>query len=113
MEVLWAHAAPMTAVQILELVPGKRPAHTTLLTALDRLCRKGLAVRTDVGSRELRFQPATTEAEHASQVMLKTLGDTHDRSAALLQFAGDLTAGDIALLRGAIKGRGKTRRAEE
>lgn len=110
MAVLWEHDEPMTAREIRELVPGQSPAHTTLLTALDRLCGKGRVARVGHAARGMRFEAVRSEADHASKVMLETLGETQDRGAALLSFAGNLSAEDTELLRGAIDSRGRKAR---
>lgn len=91
--------------QILDEIPGRTPAHTTLLTALDRLCRKGQVRRVGDARRGMRFEAAHSEAEHAGSVMLGALAETQDRNAALLNFAGNLTTSDIDLLQTAIKSR--------
>lgn len=102
MAALWSNAAPLTPREIQQRIPGRVPAYTTLLTALDRLTRKGRVARIGDGPRGIRFQAGCSEAEHASQVMLDTLSDAQDRSAALLRFAGELAPEDIALLQQAI-----------
>lgn len=102
MQVLWSEGRPMTSVEILDLVVGKRPAQTTLLTALERLSRKGLVRRVGDAARKVQFEAALTEAEHASQTMIQALPEANSRGAALLKFAGDLSADDLALLQQAI-----------
>jgi predicted transcriptional regulator len=78
-----------------------RPALTTVLTVLDRLEKKGLVSRTasSVGSL---FSATRDESEEAASAMGKILGQTHDRQAALLHFAGQLTAHDVEALRKAL-----------
>ena len=107
MSVLWDHPEPMTAKEILDQIPGRTPAHTTLLTALDRLCRKGQVARVGDARRGVRFEAVRSEAEHAGTTMLEALDETHDRGAALLNFAGNLGAEDIELLQAAIASRGR------
>lgn len=110
MQVLWAEGRPMTSVEILDLVAGKRPAQTTLLTALERLSRKGLVRRVGDAVRKVQFEPTLTEAEHASQAMLEALPEADSRGAALLKFAGDLDPDDLAVLQQAIANRGMSGR---
>lgn len=102
MAVLWDQGNPSTAREISEQLPGKQPAYTTLLTVLERLCQKGQVARVGDAPRGVRFRPVKTEAEHASSAMLATLGETTNRSAALLNFAGNLTADDVSLLQRAL-----------
>lgn len=102
MQALWSEGRPMTSVEILDVVAGKRPAQTTLLTALERLSRKGLVRRVGDAARKVQFEAALTEAEHASQTMIQALPEADSRGAALLKFAGDLDPADLALLQQAI-----------
>lgn len=102
MAALWARQDPSTAREISEQLPGRKPAYTTLLTVLERLCQKGHVARVGDAPRGVRFRPVKTEAEHASSAMLATLGETSNRSAALLNFAGNLAADDVDLLQRAL-----------
>lgn len=102
LHILWSNDVPLTAKEIRDVFPGKKPAHTTILTALDRLQAKGHVVRVGQAARGIRFAPARSESEHASEAMLGTLADTSDRAAALLKFAGNLDAKDVKLLREAL-----------
>lgn len=104
MDVLWRAAAPLAARDIVDHLPGQAPALTTALTSLDRLHKKGQVLRTEV-DRGVRFQAVRSAEEHASQKMLEVLSQTHDRSATLLWFSGELTAEDVALLQQAIAAR--------
>jgi predicted transcriptional regulator len=115
MAVLWERPHPSTAREISEQLPGRQPAYTTLLTVLERLCQKGHVARVGDAPRGVRFRPVKTEAEHASSAMLATLGETSNRGAALLNFAGNLTADDVNLLKRALDlrapgGRGEANR---
>lgn len=102
MRVLWAGDGSMSAKEIQEVFTGQAPAYTTVLTALDRLEKKGQVVRTGDSPRKVRFHAQRSESEHASENMLAALLDAGDRQAALLSFAGNLADDDIELLRGAI-----------
>lgn len=113
MQVLWSESRPMTSVEIQDLVAGKRPAQTTLLTALERLGRKGLVRRVGDAARRVQFEPTVTEAERASQAMIEALPEAASRGAALLKFAGDLGPDDLAILRKAISERGVSSRSQE
>lgn len=79
------------------------PAYTTVLTALDRLERKGLVVREAASPRRQRFRAAANQTEHASEAMLAALGEVDDRAAALLSFAGNLEPDDVEILRRALQ----------
>src|SRR5688572_1771447 len=46
MEVVWKHAAPMTARDVCDRLKGRKErAYTTIMTTMDRLHRKGLLER--------------------------------------------------------------------
>lgn len=102
LRVLWDATEPLTAKSIQEVFPGKTPAYTTILTALDRLRGKGDVVRVGEAQRGMRFAAARSESEHTGQNMLAELATSSDRSAALLTFAGSLDDRDLALLRRAL-----------
>lgn len=109
MSILWRSGDALTSNEILQQMPEPVPAQTTLLTALHRLCEKGRVRRVGEAPRGARFEATSTEAQYASRTMLKTLECSGDRSAALLQFAGDLTTNDLAMLRTAIVERNERR----
>lgn len=113
MQVLWSQGRPLTSIELQDLVAGKRPAQTTLLTALERLSRKGLVRRVGDAARRVQFEPTMTEAEHASRTMIEALPDADNRGAALLKFAGDLDADDLAILHQAITARGRPARSKK
>ena len=113
MRVLWSEGRPMTSLEIQELVGGKRPAQTTLLTSLDRLSRKGMVHRVGDAVRRVQFEATMTEAEYASQIMMEALPDAASRGAALLKFAGDLATEDLDILRQAIFARAAPGRAKK
>ena len=107
--VLWSSSDPLTAKVIGQRIDGDRPAHTTLLTALERLQRKGEVRRTGTALRGVSFVATRSEAEHASQQMMDVLEDSADPGAALLRFAGELDARDAELLERAISARRRKR----
>ncbi len=113
MAALWAAEGPLTSPQLQDRVAGRRPAQTTLLTALDRLGHKGLVRRVGEATRRVQFEAAITEAEHASRAMLEALPEDRNRGAALLRFAGDLGPDDLAVLQAAIAERRRPGRAEK
>lgn len=82
------------------------PAYTTILTVLDRLAKKGEVIKDDSHPRAVTFRAVRSETESASAAMLDTLDGVEDRRAALMRFAGNLTAEDADLLAAAL-GRGK------
>ena len=103
MRILWDAAEPMSAGDIQAVFTGRVPAYTTLMTALGRLEKKGEVIRTG-SPRKARFRASRSGEEHVGLTMMSALNAAGDRRAALLEFAGNLTAEDVELLREAIAG---------
>jgi predicted transcriptional regulator len=99
---LWATDRPITARQILAGFSADAPAMTTLLTVLDRLATKGQVEKIAGPDGALVFSAAQSESTHAAGQMLETLVKVDNRSATLLQFAGDLDSADVEILRRAL-----------
>lgn len=102
MRILWAEADFMSTREVQARFTGHVPAYTTLMTALERLQKKGDVVRSEESPRKVRFRAAHSDDEHAGRSMMTALDGAGDRRAALLQFAGNLAPEDIDLLRGMI-----------
>lgn len=102
MRLLWDHDGSLSARELQDRFSAPVPAYTTLMTALSRLEKKGRVVRSGDSPRKIRFAATRSDDEHASDSMLSALDRAGDREAALLSFAGNLAAEDIALLRGAF-----------
>ncbi|WP_170931474.1 BlaI/MecI/CopY family transcriptional regulator [Aeromicrobium sp. PE09-221] len=103
---LWDNDSPMTAKELQAALPGARPAHTTVLTALERLRAKGQIRRVGEERRGVRFAATRTEEEYIGLAMLDRLDHAQRRSAALLHFAGQLSDEDVAALRKALEDQG-------
>lgn len=102
MRILWEAQTPLSVREIQDRFDGHLPAYTTLMTALDRLQKKGRVLRSGDSPRKVRFAAARAEDEHAGEAMVSALDEASDRQAALLRFAGNLDARDVELLRQAI-----------
>lgn len=100
-------AEPVGVREIQAEFTESRPAYTTLLTVLDRLVAKGLVRRDELSPRKVRFAAAHSEEEHASVAMMSALRGVEDKQAALLRFAGNLDAEDVAFLRDALSSKQK------
>ncbi|MDA3147122.1 BlaI/MecI/CopY family transcriptional regulator [Leucobacter sp. UCMA 4100] len=98
MRLLRVQAQPIGARELQEMFSVQVPAYTTLMTVLTRLEKKGEVIRSGNSPRKVKFYPARSDEEHASQTMLSALGGAGDRRAALLAFAGNLDENDVALL---------------
>jgi predicted transcriptional regulator len=99
MEVLWARedsgSAAATARDVSRALAGDRDlAHTTVMTVLDRLAKKGFLKRERDGraSRE----------RYVTGLMLGALNETGDRDAALVHFVQSVSEDEAAVIRQAL-----------
>jgi predicted transcriptional regulator len=109
LRILREDGGELSAIEIQPRLTGHPPAYTTVMTALERLHKKGEVVRSSDSPRRIRFRAARSGEENASATMLSALDGAGDRRAALLSFAGNLDPADVELLRAAI---GKSDRRE-
>lgn len=86
--------------------PGRELAYTTVMTVMERLFRKGLLVRESHG-RAFVYGAAASQADYTARLMASALGDTSDRGAALVRFAGQLEDEERQVLRKALLLRGR------
>lgn len=107
LRLLRAQERPVSAQELRAAFDEGRPAYSTVMTALDRLHRKGLVVREADSPRKVRFAAARPGHEHASSSMLTALTEAPDRQAALLSFAGNLAPEDVEVLRRALGTQGQ------
>lgn len=110
MRILWEASEPLSARDIQVVFTGHVPAYTTLMTALDRLQKKGDVVRSGDSPRKVRFHAARSGDEHVGRSMMTALDGAGDRQAALMQFAGNLAEEDLDLLRSALTGKHSRKR---
>jgi predicted transcriptional regulator len=102
MEVLWDTREPLTVRKVSESLPQRNLAHTTVMTVLDRLAKKGFA-RRDRDGRAWRYRPAATRESYVAELMLTALVQTGDRSAALAAFAQSVNGTEAEILRDALR----------
>jgi predicted transcriptional regulator len=102
MDVLWNHAEPMLARDILRALAGRDLAYTTVVTVLDRLARKEFVLR-NMDGRAWRYNPAATREAYIAQLMLDALAQTGDRDAALTHFASTVSDPDAQVLGAALR----------
>ena len=100
MEVLWRTDSALTVREVSIGLP-QTLAHTTVMTVLDRLAKKGFARRERDG-RAWRYRPAATREAYVTELMLTALDQTGDRSAALARFAQSVTGTEADVLREAL-----------
>lgn len=101
MQVLWANPGGVTARAVLDVLPGRELAVTTVMTVLGRLCQKGLVVRDEL-ARPHEYRAAESREEHIADLMLDALGQSDDREAVLTRFLGSVSERDTDHLRKAL-----------
>jgi predicted transcriptional regulator len=101
MEVLWQTESSLTVRQVSNGLTQRNLAHTTVMTVLDRLAKKGFARRERDG-RAWRYRPAATREAYVAELMLTALEQTGDRDAALARFAESVSGAEAVVLRDAL-----------
>jgi predicted transcriptional regulator len=101
MEVLWQTETSLTVRQVSNGLTQRNLAHTTVMTVLDRLAKKGFA-RRDRDGRAWRYRPAATREAYVAELMLTALEQTGDRDAALARFAQSVSGSEAVVLRDAL-----------
>src|SRR3982074_2457598 len=103
MEVLWQTDSALTVRQVSTGLDERNLAHTTVMTVLDRLAKKGFARRERDG-RAWRYRPAATREAYVAELMLTALAQTGDRDAALARFAQSVSGAEAEVLLDALSG---------
>ena len=101
LDALWSHSEGLTAAEVVELLPGRELALTTVLTVLERLRKDGLVEREREG-RSFRHQAAVTREDFLARVMLEALGESADRQVVLARFVNHVSTTDADALRSAL-----------
>lgn len=106
MEVLWARedagSGAATARDVSRALAGDRDlAHTTVMTVLDRLAKKGFLARERDG-RAWRYRPVESREGYVTELMLGALEETGDRDAALAHFVRSVSSDEVDVLRQAL-----------
>jgi predicted transcriptional regulator len=101
MDTLWRTNEPLTVRQVSASLADRALAHTTVMTVLDRLAKKGFAQRERDG-RAWRYRPAASREVYITELMLSALDQTGDRSAALASFARSVSEQEADVLRRAL-----------
>jgi predicted transcriptional regulator len=99
---VWDAQEAVTVRGVLEALPPDKPlAYTTVMTVMERLYRKGLLVREESGKAYL-YAAAVSRADYTARMMTDVLHEGGDSRAALVHFAGRLSARERAALRKAL-----------
>src|SRR5262249_37185444 len=102
MDVLWEAPEPLTVRQVSGLLTERDLAHTTVMTVLDRLAKKGFARRGREG-RAWLYRAAESREAYVTELMLNALDQTGDRQAALARFARSVSGAEARALRRALE----------
>ncbi|TDC63134.1 BlaI/MecI/CopY family transcriptional regulator [Actinomadura sp. GC306] len=108
MEVLWARedagGQAATARDVSRALANDRDlAHTTVMTVLDRLAKKGFLARERDG-RAWRYRPVASREGYVTELMLGALNETGDRDAALAHFVRSVSEDEIGVIRETLAG---------
>jgi len=102
MDVVWRSTDPVTIRHIVDrLAPEHEIAYTTAITVVERLRSKGWLNRERQG-RSFLYSAPRDESEYTAWLMSQALEGASDRSAALLNFTGSLSAAEVEALRAAL-----------
>jgi len=102
MDVLWEAPEPLTVRQVSGQLTERDLAHTTVMTVLDRLAKKGFARRERDG-RAWRYRAAESREAYVTELMLNALDQTGDRQAALARFVRSVSGAEARALRRALE----------
>ena len=102
MDVLWETASPLTVREVSERLTERDLAHTTVMTVLDRLAKKGFVVRERDG-RAWQYEPEASREAYVTELMLSALDQAGDRQAALARFALSVSDSEARALRCALE----------
>ena len=101
MDVVWAAGSAVSVRDVLERLPGRRPAYTTVMTVLDRLAAKD-AVRRELIGKAWWYTPTLSREQFIARLMLDVLDQAGSRDAALVQFARSVSDDEARTLRAAL-----------
>lgn len=99
LDLLWdAGDGEMSVRQVVDALPGRTPAYTTISTVLENLRRKGWVDRWRTG-RVWFYRPLRDRAGYAARRMHGALTDSGDPRATLLRFVDEMSPEDVDVLR--------------
>ncbi len=103
MEELWRLPRPQSVREVHAVLAAERDiAYTTVMTVLDRLAKKGVAVR-DRHGRAYRYTAAQSRPAMVAELMHDALASTGEhRSEVLVAFVDRVSAEDAEALREAL-----------
>jgi predicted transcriptional regulator len=98
MELIWASDHSLSAYDIIESMPDRKLASTTILTVLSRLENKGFVTR-ERTTRPHLYRAEGSREEHMADLMHEVLGGASDRTAVLERFVGQVSPDEAVILR--------------
>jgi predicted transcriptional regulator len=102
---LWAAHRPLTVREVHEALSAERAvAYTTVMTVLQRLAKKRVALQTRDGKAHL-YSAAESREQLAAELMMDALGEVDGKAAretALLHFVGRMSPGEAEIFRAAL-----------
>ncbi|QIY99075.1 BlaI/MecI/CopY family transcriptional regulator [Streptomyces sp. S1D4-11] len=107
MDRLWTWNRPATVREVVDDINKTRPvAYTTVMTVANILYSKGWLLRGKQG-RAWLYTPVRSREAYAAELMEDGLGESKDRSAALVHFVENMSEGEVAALRTALRNVGR------
>lgn len=98
LDVMWGAGEPMSVRSVVDSLPGRTPAYTTISTVLENLRRKEWVERDRVG-RLWFYRPVRDRPTYAAQRMSGVLAESGDPRATLLRFVDDMPPDQVEVLR--------------
>ncbi|GAA1071488.1 BlaI/MecI/CopY family transcriptional regulator [Nocardiopsis composta] len=98
LDVLWDAGEEVSVRRVVDALPGRTPAYTTISTVLENLRRKGWVDRRRTG-RVWFYRPLRDRASYAARRMHGALTDSGDSRAALLRFVDEMSPEEVDVLR--------------
>lgn len=107
MDRLWMWNRPATVRDVVDDINKTRPvAYTTVMTVTNILYSKGWLLRGKQG-RAWLYTPVRSREAYAAALMEDGLGESKDRSAALVHFVENMSEDEVAALRTALRNVGR------
>lgn len=85
---LWASSEPMVPHELIDRLPGRKRAYTTIMTVLKRLIDKGLVERTAQG-RTFVYEAAGNHDQLTARAISQLLSSANDPRAVLAHLVKD------------------------
>ncbi|MEV8432406.1 BlaI/MecI/CopY family transcriptional regulator [Streptomyces chartreusis] len=113
MDRLWTWNRPATVREVVDDLNETRPiAYTTVMTVTNILYTKGWLLRgKQERGRAWLYTPVRTREAYAAALMEDGLGESKDRSAALVHFVENMSEDEVAALRRALRNVGRQAKA--